>query len=238
MLLSAVICQVTSVTHTCLFDQCVVRRDARADEHQRGWEREEGVVTSLNLALVLRLSGTKARFSDVMTLSSLFRFLGEANPPTGSHSSSIKPSSSCFSSVKRGNRDSRKSSSKYYEDAKRHRVKLIWLYCSHCAYCQCFHKVLLQWHLEAVLPHCMAAYQFASSMPEGGEGRRAVYLFTQQQARAHTHTLLSSSCNCKPLPPPHPHPLGMAVRLSPSLCGGDGYCGVLGIHGDKQKGTY
>lgn len=57
-----------------------------------------------------------------------------------------------------------------YKDTGITSHKLIWLYCSHCAYCRCFQKVWKQWHPVAALHHCNSAYQPTAAMPGGDSG--------------------------------------------------------------------
>lgn len=106
---------------------------------------------------------------------------------------------------------------------QRHHVKLIWLYCSHCAYCRCF-------VVTATPCGCAATLPTNSPRPHQDDmccvlNNLTRYLrSTQQQA----HTLLSSSCK----PPSVPAwPPGCYC-----LCGGDVvYYRVLDMHGDIRR---
>lgn len=102
-------------------------------------------------------------------------------------------------------------------ETRRLHVKFIWLYCSHCAYCRCFQKVRLQWHLVVALGHCNSAYQL--SLWPCQVGSFVLFIcnhpaLTQQQAQT-PHSAANERTN--PKPPTLPL-LTWPLRLFPSLC--------------------
>lgn len=102
-------------------------------------------------------------------------------------------------------------------ETRRLHVKFIWLYCSHCAYCRCFQKVRLQWHLVAALGHCNSAYQL--SLWPCQVGSFVLFIcnhpaLTQQQAQA-PHSAANERTNPKPptLPPTDMAPQTVSISV-------------------------